>query len=105
MIFTFAFDRTVGDGFIESTREVIEASGGEILFVELRCSAEELERRIGHPSRRRFGKLSSVVRFRELKEAGAFVTPGAPAGRLVVDTTELSAPDAASLIAGKLRLK
>ena len=105
LIFTFAFDRTVRRGFIENTQGVIESAGGEVLFVELRCSPEELERRIEHPSRRRFGKLSSAGRFRKLKEAGAFVDPGIPAGRLVVDTTELSAADAASLVASKLGLK
>ena len=105
LIFTFAFDRTVRGGFIENTREVIESSGGEVLFVELRCSTEELEMRIEDPSRQGFGKLSSVGRFRELKEAGAFVDPGIPTKRLVVDTTELSASDAASLIVGELELK
>jgi hypothetical protein len=105
LIFTFAFDRTVRVGFIENTREVIESSGGEVLFIELRCSAEEIERRIEHPSRQGFGKLSSVGQFRELKEAGAFVDPGIPAERLVVDTTELSASDAAALIVSNLRLK
>lgn len=105
LIFTFAFDRTVRGGFIESTRRVIESSGGEVLFVELRCSTGELERRIEHPSRQRFGKLSSVERFRELKEAGAFVDPGIPTERLVVDTTELPASDAASLISSKLGLQ
>jgi adenylate kinase len=105
LIFTFAFDRTVRRSFIKKTRDVIESSGGEVLFVELRCSTEELERRIEHPSRQRFGKLNSVGRFRELKEAGAFVDPGIPAERLVVDTTELPASDAAGLIASKLRLK
>ena len=105
LIFTFAFDRTVRGGFIENTREVIESSGGEVLFVELRCSPEELERRIKHPSRQRFGKLSSVGRFRELKEAGAFADPGIPTERLVVETTELSASDTANLIVRRLGLK
>jgi AAA domain len=105
LIFTFAFDRTVRDGFIENTLEVVESSGGEVLFVGLKCSPEELESRIEHPSRRRFGKLSSAGQFRELKEAGAFVDPGIPAGRLEIDTTELSASDAAGIIADKLGLK
>lgn len=105
LIFTFAFDRTVRGGFIANTREVIESSGGEVLFVELQCSIPELERRIEQPSRQSFGKLSSVEQFRELKEAGAFVDPGIPRERLVVDTTELSASGAASLIISKLRLK
>jgi len=102
LIFTFAFDRTVRSAFIEDTREVIESSGGEILFVELRCSTEELENRIEHVSRKKFGKLSDVEGFRQLKEAGAFVDPGIPEERLVVDTTSLSASDAANLIVGKL---
>ena len=105
LIFTFAFDRTVPHSFIEETREIIESSGGDVLFVELRCSSEELQRRIGHPSRQRFGKLCSAGRFRELKEAGAFVDPGIPTERLVVETTELSAADAASLIVRNFGLK
>jgi adenylate kinase len=105
LIFTFAFDRTVRRSFIENMQEVIESSGGEVLFVELRCSTEELKRRIEDASRQRFGKLNSVQRFRELKEAGAFVDPGMPTERLVVDTTELSAFEAASLIVSKLWLK
>ena len=104
LIFTFAFDRTVRGDFIERTRKVVESSGGEVLFVELTCSAEELERRIAEPERRRFGKLSSVDQFRELQLAGAFVNPGIPSEHLVVETTELAAPDAASLIATKLGL-
>ena len=105
LIFTFAYDRTVRGNFIENTRKIIESSGGEVFFVELRCSTAELEKRIDHPSRQKFGKLSSVGQFHELKEAEAFVDPGIPAARLVVDTTELSARDAASLIVSQLRLK
>jgi adenylate kinase len=105
LIFTFAFDRTVQGNFIENTRAVVESSGGEVLFVELRCSTEELERRIEDLSRQKFGKLSTVGQFRELKEAGAFVDPGIPTERLVVDTTQLSASEAARLIVSKLGLK
>jgi ClpX C4-type zinc finger protein len=105
LIFTFAFDRTVRSTFIEHTREVIESSGSEILFVELRCSTEELESRIEHPSRKKFGKLSDVEGFRQLKEAGAFVDPGIPDDRLVVETTSLSPSDAANLIVSRLGLR
>lgn len=105
LIFTFAFDRTVRDDFVEKTRDLIESAGGEILFVELRCSTEELERRIEHPSRQRFGKLSSVVTFRELQASGAFSDPGLPKNRLVVDTTSVSASDSARFIAIELGLR
>jgi adenylate kinase len=102
LIFTFAFDRTVRHSFIGEVRKVIESNGGEVLFVELTCAREELEKRITHPARQRFGKLNSVERFRELNASDAFVDPGIPADRLVVDTTELSASDAADLIVSQL---
>jgi adenylate kinase len=105
LIFTFAFEHTVRDGFIGEVRKVVEANGGVVLFVELRCSVEELERRIADSSRRKFGKLNSIEQFRELKEAGAFVDPEIPTEQLVIDTTALSARDAADLIASKLKLK
>ena len=104
LVFTFAYDRTVQRTFVQATRKIIESKGGEVLFVELTCSVEELENRIENPSRQRFGKLSSVAQFRELKEAGAFVDPGIPEERLRVDTTELSATDAAQKIVRELRL-
>jgi AAA domain len=105
LIFTFAYDRTVRGGFIGDTMRLVEGEGGKVLFVELSCSDEELEKRITDASRKRFGKLISVEQFRRLSEAGAFVDPGIPAGRLVVETTGLSAPDAAGLIVSRLGLE
>jgi hypothetical protein len=104
LIFTFAYDRTVRSNFIEETRRAVESEGGRVSFVELRCSAEELERRIEQPSRREFGKLNSVARFRELKEAGVFVVPRIPADGLVVETDGISAAETAVEIVSRLGL-
>jgi len=104
LIFTFVFERTVRDSFIGNVRNVIESNSGEVLFVELKCSPEELERRIADPSRQRYGKLISVEQFRQLSEAGAFVVPEIPADRLQVDITNISAPEAARLIVKGLGL-
>ena len=54
------------------------------------------------PSRREFGKLNSVARFRELKEAEAFVVPRIPATGLVVETDGVSAAEAAETIVRRL---
>lgn len=105
LIFTFAYDRTVQRSFVGNTRNIVESAGGEVLFVELKCTAEELERRIEDPSRQRFGKLSTLARFRELQNAGAFVDPGIPEERLVMDTTALPAGETASRIVRELALE
>lgn len=104
LIFTFAYDRTVRDNFIEDARTAVESAGGRVSFVELRCSAEELERRIEQPSRREFGKLNSVAYFRELEGAGAFVVPRIPAGGLVLETDRMSAAETAEEIFSRLGL-
>ena len=75
LIFTFAFDRTVSRAFIGNVLSAIESHGGAVLFVELQCAPDELERRVSDPSRQKFGKLISLSLFQELSAAGSFVTP------------------------------
>jgi hypothetical protein len=76
---------------------VVESAGGKLIFVELICAEEELERRIENPSRGEFGKLCSVEQYRNLKAAGAFQFPSLPEG-LSLDTTNRAAADTARLI-------
>lgn len=104
LIFTFAFDHTIRKSFINNVCSVMKASGGEVLFVELKCEEQELERRITDASRKDFGKLSSLEQYRELNAAGAFVNPGIPTGSFSIDVTTLPPLDAALQIAKGLQL-
>lgn len=104
LIFTFAFERTVREGFIDRLKTTVESHGAEIVFVKLECSDAELAKRMADPSRRAFGKLSSLAQFHELNEAGVFIHPDVPHDRLVLDTTNLSAIVAASRIVEELGL-
>jgi chloramphenicol 3-O-phosphotransferase len=104
LIFTFVFERTVRDGFVGKVRDIMESNDGEVLFVELKCSAQELEKRMTEPSRRGFGKLTSTQLFRELQESGAFVDAEISAEQLLIDTTELTASETAALIVSRLGL-
>ena len=97
LIFTFNPERTVRERFIQDTLEVVGSEGGEVVFVELTCAEEELERRIADASRKEFGKLASVEQYRSLKDAGAFHFPKLPNG-LSLDTTNSSATNTAKLI-------
>jgi hypothetical protein len=97
LIFTFNPESTVRARFIEDTIEVVESAGGQVCFVELNCSHDELEHRLENPSRKEFGKLSSIEQYRSLKAAGAFRFPKLPEG-LTLDTTNDSPADTAGLI-------
>lgn len=97
LIFTFNPERTVRESFIQDAIDVVAAAGGMVIFVELTCAEEELERRIEDASRKEFGKLASVEQYRSLKDAGAFHFPKLPNG-LSLDTTRSSAAMTAQLI-------
>lgn len=106
LVFTFAAERTVGEGFVERARDLVERAGGEIVFVELRCDPEELARRVESPERRRFGKLASAETLRSLARDGALSDLEVPAGvrSVALDTTTLSPEDSAAEIIDRLNL-
>jgi hypothetical protein len=101
LIFTFAYDRTVSSQFIANVESTVGGVGDEVVFVELKCSEAELERRLTDASREKFDKLRSLDFFRELSRAGAFVDPGIPEQRMVLDIAAMVPADAARLIVEK----
>jgi hypothetical protein len=105
LIFTFAPERTVGPSFIQQTIDAVESSGGRVLFVELTCPTEVLERRLTSSSRTAFGKLSSIDLFRELNQTGAFNYPKLPDSGLSIDTSQLNSREAASKICAFFSLR
>ena len=98
LIFTFTPEQTVRPSFIRDTLDAVESAGGRVLFVQLTCPIDELERRIVHPSRREFGKLRSLEEFRELNQTGAFEYPKLPDSGLSIDTSQTSLTEAAARI-------
>jgi hypothetical protein len=97
LIFTFNPESTVRERFVQDAIDVVTAAGGMVVFVELTCAEEELERRLEDASRKEFGKLASVEQYRSLKAAGAFGFPKLPNG-ISLDTTSQSPADSANLI-------
>lgn len=101
LIFTFNPERTVNEDFIQKTIDGVEAAGGRVVFVELTCTQEELERRMEEPSRKEFGKLASLEQYRSLRNAGAFEFPELPT-EISLDTTNQSPAVTAKLISDHL---
>lgn len=95
LIFTFAPEGSVAADFPQRVAEMVEAAGGEVIFVALTLSDAEQERRLDAPSRAAFGKLTSVDLLRELKPQFDACLAAMPAPALSIDT-EISPPDAAA---------
>jgi hypothetical protein len=103
VIMTFAPESTVTDDFIPALQKRVQVRGGDLHFIELRCSDSEVEIRLKDDSRERFGKLRDVYTFRKLDKAGAFDRPIMPDAELVVDTTNTNPLESARAIAKHLR--
>ena len=99
LIFTFAPEGTVRSGFIGEVKSRVARGGGEVDFVELVCPLAELKRRIASPSRLAYQKLSSVSLFEQLHADGMFDASNMPEPRLSIDTSLLTANEAAMEIA------
>lgn len=103
LIFTFAPEKTVAPDFPEKLRRRVDAAGGRIAFVGLRCAETEIEHRLAAPSRREHRKLTSPADYHALRNAGAFDYPPIESD-LIVDTAKVAPPEAARIIADALEL-
>lgn len=104
LIFTFAPEATVRDSFIPETVKTVESAGGTVDFAALTCPINEIRKRLAHPSRHRFGKLTSVELFDQLLAADTFNRPRMPEPRISIDTSINTPPRAALEIARALGL-
>lgn len=95
LVFTFAPEPTVAANFPERVVRLVEAAGGEVVFVALHVSPEEQERRLTAPSRAAFGKLQSAELLRNLRESMDAAMKAMPRPALQIDTDAME-PDAAA---------
>jgi hypothetical protein len=99
VVFTFAPEITVRDSFIPALQERINGAGGLVHFVELTCAPDELHRRLMQPDRARYAKLRDVTKYEKFAAQGGFERPIMPKPDLLVETTHMSADEAAQSIA------
>ncbi len=98
IVFTFLPERTTRDTFVSHTAVVVERLGGEVVFIELTCPEEVIESRLSNADRKRWGKITDVERYRQLKADGAFQYRKMPTPRLTIDTSRVDPAEAARRI-------
>lgn len=84
LIFTFAPEPTVVEGFDRRVVESVSAAGGSTHFVQLTVPAVVQEERLTAPSRAAFGKLQSVDVLRELRTQFEASERAMPKGEIVM---------------------
>lgn len=104
LVFTFAPEPSVAEGFAQRARDIVEAAGGRTRFVRLSVPAAEQEKRLVAPSRAEFGKLRSLDLLRELREQFAASERAMPEPQVAIDTCALAPAEAARAIVRALAL-
>ena len=98
LITTFVFERSLPEDMVPNVRDHVVKKGGAVRFVQLVCERAENERRLASPARTRFRKMTSADEFSRILESGHFTTPTGLGDTLTLDTTHLSAAQAADRI-------
>lgn len=104
LIFTFAPEPSVAEGFPQRASDVVKAAGGSTKFVQLSVPVAEQEKRLTAPSRAEFGKLQSLSLLRELRAQFAASERSMPEPQVAIDTSVLAPAAAARTIVEALTL-
>jgi hypothetical protein len=102
LIFTFTPEPTVRSGFAERVHELVDAAGGEVMFVALTVPQEEQERRLVAPDRAAFGKLRSLDILRRIRDQMAACIAAMPEPALTIDTSAVEPAATAEAIIGAI---
>lgn len=98
IIFTFVFEKTVTENFIDDMLRIVESNRGKVLFVELRCMKKELDKRVTSPSRQRYGKIKSVDVLNKLIADGSIQNSSLQRHNLQIDNTRKTPSETAKFI-------
>ncbi len=99
IIFTFNPENTVPQDFIDWFFQDLPRRNVAIFSIGLSASEGTIEARLDTGQRRGFRKLTDVPLYRRLRAAGSFQLPVIPRSDLWIDTDQVSATEAARLIA------
>ena len=104
LIFTFAPEPSVPDGFTERVNALLSAHDGTVRYVRLVLSEAAQESRIANESRTQFRKLVSLDMLRDLRPKFLEAEAGMPPADLVIDTEQVDPETSARRIASAFGL-
>jgi len=104
LIFTYVFEPTMDPQFADHLRQAVEATGGHLCPIELRCETEENLRRLQKPDRRAFLKSADTVLVRSGIDDGVYRPTVELPGNIIIDVTSSPPAETAQQIVDRLGL-
>lgn len=105
LIYTFCYAKGADDAHVEKITKVVEDAGGEVCFVLLKADRKELDRRVVENSRKKMGKAKTVEMMDFFHETYDLLSPVPHRESLIIDNTNLSAPETARKIIEHFKIK
>ena len=99
LIFTFNPENSVPQAFIDWLFSELPARGTTLHSVGLVLTEAAIEARLATDQRKGFRKLTDPALYRQLREAGTFLTPVIPRTDLTIDTEHATPAESAARIA------
>lgn len=101
LIFTYVYAGSDDDNNVREFIKIIEENNGEVIFIELSASREDLINRVNNESRSKFKKLTDPEIMRDItQDMSIYSIPFVKS--LKVDTSTLSADEAVAIITENL---
>jgi shikimate kinase len=98
LIYTFCYAKDADDSHIRRITSAVEDNGGEVCFVLLKCSVEELNARVTSQSRAEFKKIQDAETLGTILDRNDLFSTVPDRESLIVDNTSLDPVMAAELI-------
>lgn len=98
IIFTYVYVKDSDDEFVTSVINIIRPFDGEIMFVLLNCTKEELSKRVEESSRKNYTKVHKADKLNELFQKYEMTSPVPHQKGLIIDNTNLSPQEVARQI-------
>jgi hypothetical protein len=102
VIATCIFEPSIPLDNFRSYFSAVEESGGEALFVGLRCDDNALKNRVQSSERRTMKKFDDFSALHKMMASGYFNVPELPGPSITVDTSAMTAKDTAAFIYAQL---
>jgi len=90
IIFTFVYAKKLDDAWVRMIVRRVKKYHGEVCFVNLVCSKQEIKKRIKHESRKGYTKIKSVKTLDAVFRRADVFSSVPYAENLVIDNTHLS---------------
>lgn len=102
LIVTMVYYKDFDKPYLKTLVKTVEKQGGEVCFVQLKCSTKELLRRVTNASRKKFKKISTVQILKQSLKKHDIVSSVDYANNLVIDSEKNTPVSAARKIKEKL---